>query len=148
MRLTACPSRRTGSGIYETLHYDSTLELLDPVGHTTVLHKRQQVRFLQNNIIAFQDYAWGDDEIFAEYHCSPGAAVVRNQDGDRWNILIFMRETKSRGVITDFRIERMVHNGLLEHEEWDQVEIQNPTRCLRLTVIFPKARPCHHATLL
>ena len=147
MRLTAWITRRSDQGIYEILYYDSTLELLDPTGHTAIFHKRQQVRFLQDNVIAFQDYAWGDGEIFAEYHCSPGIAVDRYRDGDRWNILISLRETKSRGDITDFRIERTVQKGFTQHDEWYQVEIRNPTRRLRLAVIFPKERLCKRATL-
>lgn len=54
-------------GLYEILDYELTLELLDPQGETAVFKKRQHVKFLQNNVIAFEDYAWGDGEIFADY---------------------------------------------------------------------------------
>ena len=134
-------------GMYEILDYDSTLELLDPLGHTAIFRKRQRVRFLQDNIIAFQDYAWGDGEIFADYRCSPGVAVDRYQDGDRWNILISLRETKSRGEITGFHLERTVCDGFIQSEEWHQAEIRHATRRLRLAVIFPAVRPCRRATL-
>ena len=105
------------------------------------------MRFLQDNIIAFQDYAWGDGEIFADYRCSPGVAVDRYQDGDRWNILISLRETKSRGDIIDFRLERTIQGGFTQHEEWYQAEIRHSTRRLRLAVIFPKERLCQRAIL-
>jgi hypothetical protein len=147
VRLTGWNTRHSDQGIYEILHYDSTLELLDSNGHTAVFHKRQKVRFLQDNVIAFEDYAWGDGNSFVNYHCSPGVAVDRYKDGDRWNILISLRETKSRGDITDFHIERIVQNGFIQQEEWSQVEIRNPTRRLRVAVIFPKERLCKHATL-
>ena len=147
MRLTTWITRRSESGIYEILHYDSTLELLDPTGHTAFFHKRQQVRFLQDNIIAFQDYAWGDGNIFTDYRCSPGVAVDRYQDGDRWNILISLRETKSRGDITDFRLERTIRGGFVQRKEWYQAEIRHSTRRLRMAVIFPKERLCQRATL-
>lgn len=147
MRLTAWITRRSDQGVYEILTYDSTLELLDATGQTAIFHKRQKVCFLQDNVIAFQDYAWGEGEIFANYSCSPGVAVDRYQDGDRWNILISLRETKSRGDSTDFRIERTVHNGFTQHEEWYQIEIRNPTRRFRMAVIFPQERRCQRATL-
>ena len=51
-------------GLYEVLEYESTLELLDASGKCARFSKRQRVRYLQNNIIAYQDQAWGDGEIF------------------------------------------------------------------------------------
>lgn len=98
-------------------------------------------------MIAFEDFVWGDGDILAGYHCSPGAAVDRYQDGDRWNILISLRETKSRGDITDFHIERTIKDGFVKHEEWYQAEIRRPTHRLRMAVIFPKERQCQRAIL-
>lgn len=147
VRLLAWWARARPRGMYEILHYDGTLELLDTAGHVAHFRKRQQVRFLQDNILAFQDYAWGDGDIFANYHCSPGVAVDRYQEGDRWNILISLRETKSRGDITDFYIERTITGGFTQAEEWYQAEIRHATRALRLAVVFPTARPCRRATL-
>ena len=70
-------------GMYEILEYDSTLELLDRQGKTAVFKRRQKVKFLQDNVIAFQDYAWGEGEIFADYKCSPGVEVDRYQEGNQ-----------------------------------------------------------------
>lgn len=147
VRLTAWMSRRAEQGIYEILQYDSTLELLDPQGNTAIFHKYQQVRFLQDNVLAFEDYAWGDGDIFADYRCAPGVAVDRYQDGDRWNILISLRETKSRGDITDFHLKRTIRAGFTQHEEWCQAEIRHATRRLRMAILFPPERPCQRATL-
>jgi hypothetical protein len=104
---------------------------------------------VQDNIIAFQDYAWGEgNNIFATYRCEPGVVVDRYQEGDRWNILISLRGTKHRGDIEDFYIERKATNGFVKQEEWYQVEIRNPTQRLRMSVIFPKTRRCHRAQLI
>lgn len=46
--------------MYEILDYESTWEMLDTEGRMAIFRKRQRVKFLQNNIIAFEDYAWGD----------------------------------------------------------------------------------------
>ena len=50
-------------GPYEVLEYESTLEFLDPEGTHATFTKRERVRYLQDNIIAYQDQAWGDGEV-------------------------------------------------------------------------------------
>jgi hypothetical protein len=140
--------RERHEGMYEILEFDSTLELVDPKGKTAIFKRRQQVKFLQDNVIAFQDCAWGDGELFADYKCSPGTEVDRYQEGDRWNVLISLRETKSAGDVDDFYIERTVKSGFTQDEEWRQTEIRHRTRHLRLAVIFPKERHCRRAVLI
>jgi hypothetical protein len=75
---------------------DSVLELQDPRSEVAVFEKRQKVRFLQDNIIAYQNYDWGDGNILADYKCSPGVPLDQYQDGFRYNILISLRETKNK----------------------------------------------------
>jgi hypothetical protein len=134
--------------MYQILDYDSTLELLDATGKTAVFKRRQRVKFLQDHIIAFQDYAWGDGDIFAEYNCSPGYEVDRYREGDQWNILISLRETKSAGDIIDFHTERKIKDGFLKEEEWWQVVIRHQTKQFKLAIIFPRKRRCKQASLL
>jgi hypothetical protein len=140
--------RERHEGMYEILEYDSTLDLVDPKGETAIFKRRQRVKFLQDNVIAFQDAAWGDGEIFADYKCSPGLEVDRYQEGDRWNVLISLRETKSAGDVEDFYIERTVKHGFFQDEEWRQTEIRHQTRRLRLSIIFPTQRRCRRAVLI
>ena len=59
-------------GLYEILDCDATFEILDPVGKKAVLTRREVVCFLQDNVVAIHDHAWGDGELFAEYRCQPG----------------------------------------------------------------------------
>lgn len=140
-------SRRVQEGMYEILDYDSVLELQDPRGEVAVFKRRQKVRFLQDNIIAYQDYAWGDGNILADYKCSPGVPVDQYQDGHRHNILISLRETKNKGDVVDFNIERTVTRGFTKPNEWRQVMLEHRTRRLRIAVTFPRERPCQRATL-
>jgi hypothetical protein len=135
-------------GTYEILDYDSTLELVDPKGETAIFKKQQRVKFIQNHIIAFEDYAWGDGKIFADYKCSPGTEVDRYQEGDRWNILISLRETKNSGDIEDFYIERTVKHGFTKATEARQFEIRHRIKRLKLNIIFPRQRRCQRAVLL
>ncbi len=139
---------RTPEGMYEVLDYEAELELLDTKGRRAILHKRQHVRFLQDNISAYQDKAWGDGNIFADYKCSPGVAVDRYREGHRYRILISLRETKKRGEETVFRIERTIANGFTKDVEDFQTEIDHVTRSLTMRIVFPKKRPPRQVTLI
>lgn len=140
--------RKPPDGLFEVLDYDSTLELLDGAGHLAIFKRRQKVRFLQNHIIAFQDYAWGDGDVLADYRIAPGEVVDCYREGERWNILVSLRKTKNRGDIEEFHIERTVHHGFTQTVEWRQTAIWLTTKRIRLEVIFPKERPCRRASLV
>lgn len=135
-------------GLYEILDYETRIELLDDQGVMAHHTKRQRVKFLQDNVIAFQDYAWGDGENFVEYTCRPGTVVDRYKEGDRWNVLVSLRETKSRGDVEEFHIERTVRNAFIKSEEWVQIEIRHPTRRLCIEVVFPPGRHCQRPTVV
>ena len=92
-------------GMYEVLEHVATLELQDKDGKRAQVRKRQKVRYLQNNIIAFQDQAWGDGEILINYRCTPGTVVDRYRPGMKTFLLISLRETKHRGNVDNFKIK-------------------------------------------
>lgn len=127
-------------GMYEVLDSETCLELLDTKGTKAILHKRQRVRFLQDNIIAYQDQAWGDGNIFAAYHCSPGVPVDQYRDGHRYRILISLRQTKNRGDTEEFHIERTITEGFTQPIEDFQIEVDHKTQQLAFSVIFPRKR--------
>ncbi|MEO1163708.1 MAG: hypothetical protein AAFV98_08000 [Chloroflexota bacterium] len=127
-------------GMYEVIDYEVTLHIRDKKGATAVYTKQQHIRFLQDNIIAFQDKAWGDGEIFADYKCSPGVEVDRYRDGHRYNILISLRETKHRDDELTFHVERTIKNGFTATEEAFQTDIDHRTRKMTLNVVFPVTR--------
>ena len=91
--------------MYEVLEYESTLELKDKHGEFAVFRKREKVRYLQNNIMAFQDQAWGDGEILLNYRCKPGNAVDFYRTGHKTYILVSLREIKNKGGVDNFNIE-------------------------------------------
>ncbi len=127
-------------GMYEVLEYEARLELRDAAGKYAVFFKRQKVRFLQDNIIAFQDQAYGDGDIFAEYKCSPGVPVDRYQEGYRFKVLISLRQTKNRGDIEEFRIERHIKHGFVNSEGYFQTNVDHQTDKFSLSVVFPSER--------
>ena len=104
-------------GMYEVLEYEATLELEDPEGKRATFKKREKVRYLQDNVIAYQDQAWGDGEILVDYRCSPGTAVDRYRSGYKTYILISRREVKNKGNADEFNVEWGIRQGFLRHIE-------------------------------
>lgn len=145
-KLLAIFTRNHRPGIYEILAYETTLEL-STTGKTATFLKRQKVRFLQDYIISFQDYAWGEGDLFADYRVSPGVVADRYQVGDRWHILISLRHMKQRGDLEEFFITTTFKDAFLRREEWQQVEIRHYTKYLKMMIIFPKSRPCKRAVI-
>ena len=92
-------------GVYEVLDYEATLELLNKKGTQAAFQKRLRVRYLQDNIIAFQDSAWGDGEILVNYKCIPGIAVDKYRSGFKTHVLLSLRKIKNRGDIDEFNIK-------------------------------------------
>jgi hypothetical protein len=128
-------------GLYEVLQADISLELKDSKGRESLYTKRQQVRFLQDHVVAYQDQAWGAGDIFAEYHCTPGVPVDRYRDGQRYRVLISLRETKNRGDETEIIIDRTIRDGFTRAHEDFLAHIDHKTQRLTLRVTFPKDRP-------
>ena len=135
-------------GIYEVLSHTITLDLCDEQGQQAKYTKQQKVRFLQDNIWAYQDQAWGDGNLFAEYRCSPGIPVDRYKEGGRYRILISLREVKKAGDIEEFQIERTITDGFMNTCELLATTIDHRTRWLSLNVIFPATRPPETLLLL
>jgi hypothetical protein len=91
---------RCDRGLYEVLDYELTPELKDGQGKKTTFKKREEVRYPQNNVIAYQDQAWGDGEILLNYRCTPGTPVDRYRSGFKTCILISRREVKDKGDVS------------------------------------------------
>ena len=135
-------------GSYEVLEHDVTLELHDTKGEHATYLKHQKVRFLQDNVIAYQDQAWGDGDIFEEYKCSPGVPVDKYREAYRYRILISLRETKNYGDIEEFHIERKIRGGFVGDTQDFQTQVDQRTYKLSISVIFPKKRPPKELWLL
>lgn len=136
------------AGMYEVLEYETILELKDRKGKLASFHKREKVRFLQDNVIAYQDQAWGDGKILLNYHCSPGKPVDQYRSGYKTYILISLREVKNRGDIETFDIKWDIRDGFLKPHGFWATEISHPTDKVKVQVIFPKSRPPSRITLL
>ena len=135
----------TDEGIYEVLEYETQLELYDNQGKTAEFRKRQKVQYRQNNIIAYQDQAWGDGEILLNYRCSPGQAVDYYRPDQKTFILIALHDVKRKGDVDEFHIQWGIHNGFVRSMEQWGTEISHKTRYLKIQIVFPVQRPPIHA---
>jgi hypothetical protein len=128
-------------GLYEILDYETTLELLDKQGESAQVRKRQKVRYLQNNVIAYQDQAWGDGQILLNYRCTPGFLADRYNLGHKTYLLISLRDVKRRGDLDEFNIEWEMRNSFQHTSESWETEVTYRMKRLKVEVIFPKSRP-------
>jgi len=138
----------SNEGMYEVLDYESTLMIQDTEGKKATIAKRQKVRYLQDNIIAYQDQGWGDGTILLDYQCSPGKAVDRYHFGHKEIVLISLQEAKNKGMTDEFDIHWEIENGFVNEKESWATLIQHRTRNLRINIIFPQGRSPKEAYLV
>jgi hypothetical protein len=131
----------TKPGMYEVLNYETILEILDAKGKNAILTKTEEVRFLQNNIIAFQDQAWGSGKILIDYKCKPGIPVDFYQFAHKTYIVISLRNVMKKGDITKFDIGWKIKKGFRESNGFWSTDINHFTKVIKINVIFPKERP-------
>lgn len=126
--------------MYHVLDYESTLELLDVNGKSARFEKIKEVKYLQDNIIAHQDFAWGDGKILLNYKCHPGKAVDRYRSGYKTYILLALHEIKNRGDVDKFHITWKIKDGFLKPDGFWETNVSQKTTQIQVNVIFPKDR--------
>jgi len=135
-------------GTYDVLAYATALEIQDDDGKSATVTKWIKVRYSQNNMIAFQDQAWGDGEILLDYECTPGKPVDRYRYGHKTKILISLREVKNKGDADLFTIRWNWKNGLLADTGFWGTQIDHRSKNVTVKIIFPASRPPRKAWLI
>jgi hypothetical protein len=139
---------RSSQGMYQVLEYESTLELNNRSGKTATFKKRERVQYLQDNVIAYQDQAWGDGEILINYRCTPGKPVDQYRSGHKTHILVSRRQVMNKGDVDEFNIEWGIRGGFLRSTEQWETHVQHKIASLKIGVVFPKSRPPQRITLI
>lgn len=134
-------------GIYEVLNHENIWELDDVHGSQVTHTKNMQVKFIQNNVIAIEDFIWGDGVFMKDYSCTPGHVADTYKSGSRTNVLISIRDVKNKGDIENFEFKRKIVDGFKSSSEWVEIMPIYRTRKLNIKVVFPIGRPCKRATL-
>jgi hypothetical protein len=128
-------------GIYETLEYESILEIRDRKGTKATFNKHKKIRYLQDKIIAYQDHGWGDGEILLNYRSSCGKAVDLYRSGYKTYILLSLQEIKNRGDVDEFNIQWNIRKGFLTKDGYWATDISQRTKEIKINIVFPKSRP-------
>ncbi len=128
-------------GMYEVLNYESTLEILDDEGRTGIVRKVEEVKFLQDNIIAIQDQVWGINNSISDYECSPGLPVDIYQSGHKTYVIISLREVKSKDDIEIFSFQWKLKGKPVKKYGYWETFINRFTNNLKIKIIYPKHHP-------
>lgn len=131
----------SNEGIYEVGVHEASLDILDRDGKRAIVNTRQNVRYLQDNVIAFQAQGWGDGKIFVNFKCSPGVVADKYSIGRKQIALISLREVKEKGETDEFNLQWEHIDGFKKKVEYWGSEISHRTKKLKLRVNFPKSRP-------
>lgn len=135
------------SSPYEVLDYDATLTLHDAQGMQATFQRKQRVRFLQDGVSAILDHAWGDGVLLTHYDHSAGRLAGSYKDQGRRHLVIQLERPMRRGETLEFMVRRTGAANFTNGEEWLETTIDHPVCHLTRRVVFPKDRPCKHATL-
>jgi hypothetical protein len=128
-------------GMYEVLDFQTKLTLHDPEGKRATLTKYEKVRFLQDNIIAYQDQAWGDGRILQNYRCSPGIPVDFYRTGYKTYVLISLRTLKNKGDVSEFNFQWKMKDCFLKPTGFWGTDICHSTDHVKVQAVFPKSKP-------
>jgi hypothetical protein len=130
----------SNEGIYEVLEFENTLEILNKSGTKAKIKKRMLVKYLQDNILSFTDFAWTNGKGPLNYRISPGVPVDEYKSGYRTNILISLRERRNRSDTDEFNIEWEIHSGFLKSDAFWQIDIAHKFDSLKFQLILPEGR--------
>jgi hypothetical protein len=83
---------------------------------------------------------WGDGNLLAQFEVAGARYLGEQSDGPRRVQLLGLDGPAAKRSAT-LRFTRRIRNGFLKPDEYFESSVQRPTRQLRVTVLFPKARP-------
>ena len=129
----------SSEGMYEVLDYETSLEIHDPKGKKATLAKRMVVRYLQDNIIAFQDTYWANGKV-TSYQVSPGKAVDEYKSGYLTYVLISLRTVKNKGNVDEFNMQWLITGGFKKTDGFWQTDVMNRMKQMNVDLIFPAGR--------
>lgn len=132
-------------GIYEILTSELTWDIESQTKASVT--KNNQVRFIQNNVLAIPDYIWGDGKLKPQYTCNRGTKVREIQEGSRTCVVLAMDRMYKRDEEVALTIKREVLDAFNGDDEWIEVQPLAGTPDLTLDIRWPSARPVKDVTL-
>ncbi len=130
-----------GAFAYEILWHNLVLQITDAKGQRATLTRTARVRFLQRQVLALHDRVWGQGDLSLEPYVRPGRIVDRFRQDSEVHHLVSLREAKRRGETSTIEVVHAVRDVFTRPCEWFDVDVDMPTRWLRVEIRFPADRP-------
>lgn len=132
---------------YENLLLDIILDLRDAAGQEADVICKQKVRFLVEDAAVISSPVWGDGNQLAQFKVDGGTYLGEQRDGPKRVQLLGLDRSSMERTAT-VQSTRRIRNGFLKADEYFESMVERPTHRLRVTVLFPKARPPRRAYVL
>jgi hypothetical protein len=132
---------------YENLFLDIILDLRDAAGQEADVICRQKVRFLVEDAAVISSPVWGDGNQLAQFKVDGGTYLAEQSAGPK-RVQLLALDRPPRQESATVQSTRRIKNGFLKADEYFESMVERPTHRLRVTVLFPKARPPKRAYLV
>ncbi len=109
-------------------------------GSRAVVIKVLKVRFTQSAVV-IQDEAWGDGDLFANYHHNVGTLLKVVDAPPRKYAIVQLVPPRTTGEPVELVSRRTVADGFRGADEWVQLGVANPSLRSEMVVRFPPGRP-------
>lgn len=132
-----------GEGLYEYTHAEDVWDIEDRDAHTVTLTKTRTVKYLQNEVFAIRDFAWGTGAVSgAQVIEGPGDAVHDYTRDEQEHTIILLDGIRGRRSDPDhFKFRRVFADSFPDRTESVVAEVVNATGRIAVTVRFPPDRP-------
>lgn len=139
----AATAYTAGEGLYTYVEADDEWDIQDDGGQLAINTKRRKIKYLQDEVFAIRDYAWGTGTIGpAKVKAGPGRAVRDYTRDNRHHTIILLDGIRKRGNEDEFTIVREFKGSFVDPAtESVQLDVLHTTDVVRSKIVFPAGRP-------
>lgn len=126
---------------YLTTNFKTQLRILDPLGASASLTRRQQIRFLEDGVSVFLDRVWGDGLLLHDYSVGSGMRIVdfiRTEKG--YVVVLGLPRTFGKGEVFEVETSRRILGAFMDREAYLEAVMPGPTQSLSMEVVAPRQR--------
>jgi hypothetical protein len=122
---------------YETIDFDTRLEVMDRQWRSARYIRRQRIRFRQDGVATFLDFAWGDGVLFAYYHSPANRIIDTIPTRKGYVVVLGLSRTFYKGETLDVMIERKVVGPFFDELNFWESLFRVPTQRFTLDIVAP-----------
>lgn len=125
---------------YEVLDFRIEVDIQDRDGRLAVLRRWEEIRALQDRVVAYQDRIWGDGDVARNWRCSLGEPVdALDREGKR-HLLVWLDAPLRQGQTKVVQVEQTTADTFCGQLEWYEVHIRHFTHKASGCFVFPRGR--------